>query len=119
MAGTRWQARRRAVIRRRRRTRLGRLGDLYTGIGPHRELVGRRVAGLARAAAREPRASIQHRFDDVRRPGGIVPAQGVAGTLEGDDAPRPGRAIAIAVNGRIEGVGQTFELPGSRASTTR
>jgi Sulfatase len=114
IAGRRWQARRRVVVQRRLRTHgSGDWATLYTGIGPHRELVGRRVAGLARAAAKGTRASIAqaHRFDDVRRPGGIVPAQ-VAGTLEGNDAPRPGRAIAVAVNGRIEGVGQTFQLAG-------
>ena len=114
ISGKRWEARRRAVVRRRLR-QLGWAdwGSLYTGIGPHRELVGRRVAGLARAAARGVRASIAQAqsFDDVRRPGGIVPAQ-VAGTVEGADSPRPGRAIAVGVNGRIEGVGQTFQLAG-------
>jgi hypothetical protein len=47
----------------------------------------------------------------VRRPGGIVPAQ-VAGSLDGASTPAPGRAIAVAVNGRIEGVGRTFQLLG-------
>ena len=114
IAGKRWQARRRAVVRRRlRQLGSGDWASLYPGIGPHRELVGRRVAGLARAAAKGLRASIAeaHSFDDVRRPGGIVPAQ-VAGSLEGEDSPRPGRAVAVAVNGRIEGVGRTFQLAG-------
>ena len=83
------------------------------GIGPQRELLGRRVAGLARAAAGGLRASIAgaSAFDRVSRPGGIVPAQ-VAGTLHGDGASGSGRAIAVAVNGRIEGVGRTFQLAG-------
>jgi hypothetical protein len=40
-----------------------------------------------------------------------VPAQ-VVGTLAGQDTSGSGRAIAVAVNGRIEGVGQTFQLAG-------
>jgi hypothetical protein len=114
IAGKRWQARRRAVVRRRlRQLGSGDWASLYTGIGPHRHLVGRRVAGLAIAAAGGLRASIAQAdsFDHVRRPGGIVPAQ-VAGSLAGADAPRPGRALAVAVNGRIEGVGRTFQLTG-------
>ncbi len=114
ISGRRWEARRRTVVRRRlRQLGSGDWDSLYTGIGPHRELVGTRVAGLARPAARGVRASIAaaESFDDVRRPGGIVPAQ-VAGSLSGEDVPNPGRAIAVAVNGRIEGVGRTFELAG-------
>jgi Sulfatase len=114
ISGRRWQARRRAVVRRRlRQLGWGDWPSLYTGIGPHRELVGRRVAGLARAAAGGLRASIAgaSAFDRVSRPGGIVPAQ-VAGTLHGDGASDSGRPIAVAVNGRIEGVGRTFQLAG-------
>jgi Sulfatase len=114
VSGKRWQARRRAVVRRRlRQLGSGDWASLYLGIGPHRELVGRRVAGLARAAAKGVRASIAQAasYDNVRRPGGIVPAQ-VAGSLEGPGGPRPGRAVAVAVNGRIEGVGRTFQLQG-------
>ena len=114
ISGKRWQARRRAVVRRRlRQLGSGNWASLYTGIGPHRELVGRRVAGLARAAAKGLRANIAQAasYDHVRRPGGIVPAQ-VAGSLKGAGGPRPGRAVAVAVNGRIEGVGRTFQLLG-------
>jgi Sulfatase len=114
ISGKRWQARREAVVRRRlRQLGSGEWDSLYTGIGPHRELVGRRVAGLARAAAKGLRASITRAasFDHVRRPGGIVPAQ-VAGSVEGGGGPGPGRAVAVAVNGRIEGVGRTFQLQG-------
>ena len=114
VAGPRWEARRRGVVRRRlRQLGWGDWASLYAGIGPHRELVGRRVAGLARAAARGVRASIAQAgsFDNVRRPGGIVPAQ-VAGNVMGVGGQGPGRAIAVAVNGRIEGVGRTFQLVG-------
>jgi hypothetical protein len=116
ITGRRWEARRRGVVRRRlRQLGWGDWASLYTGIGPHRQLVGRRVAGLARAAASGVRASIAQAeaFDQVRRPGGIVPAQ-VAGSVVGGGAHRPGRAIAVAINGRIEGVGRTFELAGRR-----
>ena len=114
ISGPRWEARRRGVVRRRlRQLGWGDWASLYTGIGPHRKLVGRRVAGLARAAARGVRASIAQAgsFDNVRRPGGIVPAQ-VAGNVMGVGGQGPGRAIAVAVNGRIEGVGRTFQLVG-------
>ena len=114
ISGRRWRARRAAVVRRRlRQLGWGDWHSLYTGIGPQRELLGRRVAGLARAAAGGLRASIAgaSAFDRVSRPGGIVPAQ-VAGTLHGDGASGSGRAIAVAVNGRIEGVGRTFQLAG-------
>jgi hypothetical protein len=114
MSGRRWQAGRRAVVQRRlRQLGWGDWASLHTGIGPHRELIGRRVAGLARAASGGARASIAgaSAFDRVRRPGGIVPAQ-VVGTLESRGASTSGRAIAVAVNGRIEGVGQTFRLAG-------
>jgi hypothetical protein len=114
ISGKRWQARRRAVVRRRlRQLGSGDWASLYTGIGPHRDLVGRRVAGLARAAATGLRASIAQAgsYDHVRRPGGIVPAQ-VVGSLASAGGPHPGRAVAVAVNGRIEGVGRTFQLLG-------
>ena len=114
ISGRRWRARREAVVRRRlRQLGWGDWQSLYTGIGPHRELLGRRVAGMARAAAGGLRASIAgaSAFDRVNRPGGIVPAQ-VAGTLHGDGTSGSGRPIAVAVNGRIEGVGRTFQLAG-------
>ena len=51
ISGRRWEARRRQVVRRRlREFGSGRAG-LYTGIGPHRELLGRRTGTLALAAA--------------------------------------------------------------------
>jgi hypothetical protein len=114
ISGRRWEKRRRAVVRRRlRRLGWGEWPSLYTGIGPHRELVGTPVASVARAASRGLRASIAEAgtFHAVQRAGGIVPAQ-VAGTLTGPRATRRARAIAVAVNGRIEGVGRTFRLAG-------
>jgi Sulfatase len=114
ISGGRWERRRRAVVRRRlRRLGWGDWASLYTGIGPHRELVGKPVASVARAASHGLRANIAEAgaFHAVHRPGGIVPAQ-VAGTLSGPRATGHARAIAVAVNGRIEGVGRTFRLAG-------
>lgn len=114
MSGGEWKARRRAVVRRR----LRQLGEhdwasLYTGLGPNRSLVGREVARLARVAAAGTGASIASKraYARVQRGVGIVPAQ-VAGGVRG----RGGRRdVAVAVNGRIEGVGRTFALAGDRA----
>jgi hypothetical protein len=113
MSARDWEARRRAVVERR----IGELGSgswasLYTGIGPHRALLGREIRALPVAAAGAMTASIaaDGAFASVRRSSGVVPAQ-VAGDVRGG---RPGaeRDIAVAVNGRIEAVGRTFHLTG-------
>ncbi|MBN1530115.1 MAG: sulfatase-like hydrolase/transferase [Thermoleophilaceae bacterium] len=112
ISGRRWEARRHAIVRRRLRE-FG-WGDrgLYTGIGPNRGVLGRSTAGLARAAATSVRATIADEavLRRVRRASGVVPAQ-VAGDVRGG---RPGgrRAIAVAVDGRIEAVGWSFHLDG-------
>ncbi len=49
-------------------------------------------------------------FARVRRASGLVPAQ-VAGSLRGGAAGEE-RDLAVAVNGRIEAVGQSFHLSG-------
>ena len=113
IAGPRWEARRRLVVRRRlRQMGSGDWASLYTGIGPHRELLGRATGGLARAAAAGVRARIAGASAPgrVRRARGIVPAQ-IAGDLEGS-APGARRDIAVAVNGRIRAVGRSFYLAG-------
>jgi Sulfatase len=113
IAGRRWRALRRAVVRRRlRQFGSGDWASLYAGTGPNRALLGRVLGGLARAAAGGVRASIsrERAFANVRRPRGIVPSQ-VAGRLRGGrDATE--RNIAVAVNGRIEAVGRSFHLIG-------
>jgi hypothetical protein len=85
-------------------------------IGPHPELVGRPIAGLARPR-RRPAARIDQAAE-LRRvdPGsGFVPAE-ITGRLRGG-RPGGGRPLAIAVNGRIAAVGRTFSLAGSRAES--
>jgi hypothetical protein len=110
ISGRRWEARRRAVVRRRlRQFGSGPIASLFTGIGPHRELIGQTPGEVARASVS---ASIAEPalFADVDRDAGVVPAQ-IAGDLRGggDGAKRD---LAVAVNGRIEAVGRSFYLEG-------
>jgi hypothetical protein len=106
-----WEARRRAVVRRRlRRYGSGSLLGLYRGIGPARALHGRLVGPAPRAGARA-RFVYGGRLRAVRRRTGLMPAQ-VAGSIAGG---RRGarRDLALAVNGRIEVTGRTWRLRGS------
>ncbi len=112
ISARRWEARRRAVIRRRLREFGSGAQGLYSGIGPNRELIGQSAETLGRGPASGVRgtlasgAALRH----VRRASGVVPAQ-IAGDLSGG---RRGarRDLAVAVNGRIEAVGRTFHLDG-------
>jgi hypothetical protein len=112
LSGRRWEARRAAVVRRRlRQFGSGGLASLFTGIGPNRELIGRQLGEL-RASASSVRAALvqPELLADVRPGSGIAPTQ-IAGDLRGG---RPGakRALAVAVDGRIEAVGRSFYLKG-------
>jgi Sulfatase len=112
ISARRWVARRRAVVSRRLRQFGSGAQGLYTGIGPNRELLGRRTAGLARATASAVRGTVASggELRRVRRDSRLVPAQ-IAGDLTGG---RRGerRDLAVAVNGRIEAVGRSFHLDG-------
>jgi hypothetical protein len=104
--------RRRAVLLRRRLARFGH-GDwdsLYTGIGPHRQLIGRSVGGRPRVAARGLQASIAGAvwMRAVKRNSLVRPTQ-VAGSIVGGGE-RTTRPLAIAVNGVIEATGVSFHL---------
>jgi hypothetical protein len=98
----------------KRRLRLfgsGRRG-FWDGIGPNRHLVGRRIArGARRRRGRLPAVILQpERLRRVRRASGSLPVD-ILGHLRG----RRGRQdLALAVNRRIEAVGTSFRLPGSR-----
>jgi hypothetical protein len=108
------EARRRALVRRK----IGLFGQgdiasLYTGIGPNRSLLGRltrllRPAGLGRLRSRLVDG------DDMRQvdPRSAVHATQVAGSITGGTRGAE-RDLAVAVNGRIEAVGQSFHLRGS------
>jgi Sulfatase len=110
--GKPWQAQRRRVVRRRlRQFGAGEISSLYTGIGPNRELLGRDVAGLARAAGSGGSATIARGelLSKVRRSSRLLPTQ-IAGLLHGGSGGP--RDLAVAVNGRIAAVGRSFRLAG-------
>jgi hypothetical protein len=92
----------------------GRAPGLY-GLGPHRELIGQSVAALRPSGGRGSGATVNgasdYRSVDLRSD--FVPAQ-VTGSLRSNAGPV--RDIAVAVNGRIAGVGQVFTLPGQKPS---
>jgi hypothetical protein len=110
ISGRRWEARRRAVVNRRlRQFGSGDRTSLFTGIGPHRDLIGSTAPPVARASVR---ASVTQAglFADVRRASGVVPTQ-IAGDLRGGTSGAT-RDLAVAVNGTIEAVGRSFYLDG-------
>ena len=111
MPAARWKAQRRAVVQRRLRTLgSGDWASLFTSLGPHRELIGRDVAGVRTASGTRASISLSRAFARVRRSSGIVPCQ-IAGRIHDSTGQRE-RDLAIAVNGRIEAVGRSFHLKG-------
>lgn len=109
------ERRRRALVR--RKLALFGAGDfrtLYTGIGPNRQLVGRFVADLKPAGLGRIRATIvgAGEMRDVDSGSIVLPTQ-VGGRVNGGRAGAK-RDVAVAVNGRIEAVGRTFYLRGSK-----
>jgi hypothetical protein len=111
--------RRRAALLRRRLRRFG-SGDwdrLYTGIGPNRSLIGK-PAGARVVAAKGPRGRVAARgaFRSVGR-SLVVPTQ-VAGTVASGSGGET-RPIAVAVNGTVEAVGETFHLRLDDLQSTR
>lgn len=88
----------------------GRKGPGLYGIGPHPELLGKPVRGLAVRRSARPRAEIARSADlrsvDLRSD--FLPA-----LVEGRIAPGgqpPKRDLAFALNGRIVAVGESFSL---------
>ena len=112
ISARRWEARRRSVVRRRlRQFGSGNIASLYTGIGPHRDLIGQPVGSATRRAAGVRASLVQQRlFADVEPGSGVMPTQ-IAGDLSGARAGVK-RDLAVAVNGRIEAVGRSFYLTG-------
>jgi Sulfatase len=114
ISGREWERRRRKVVA--RRLRMFGSGDtgFYDGIGPNQALVGRSLDELRPVAAASVRGSLTNpgAWRNVRRSAGVVPVE-VTGSFRGG---RRGatRAIAVAVNGRVEAVGRTFYLDGDR-----
>ena len=115
VSATAMERRRHALVARRNKLfGSGDISTLYTGIGPNRQLLGRAVTDLSPGRSGKLRASIAY-ANDIRAVNPrslILPAQ-IAGPVRGG---RPGahRDVAVAVNGKIEAVGRTFHLRGSR-----
>ena len=115
VSARRMEARRRANVR--AKLRLFGSGDirtLYTGMGPNRSLLGRTASDLQPAGEGKVRASISGAANmrAVRASSLLLPAH-IAGAVRGG-ARGAKRDVAVAVNGRIEAVGRTFYLRGSR-----
>jgi hypothetical protein len=99
---------RRALIDRNQRLfGSGREGPLRMfRIGPHQELIGTRVSIRPAGPSRVDLPSADE-YRDVDPRSGLVPAH-VIGRVK--DGGAPGRDIAVAVNGRVAAVGNTFTL---------
>lgn len=81
-------------------------------IGPHPELIGRRVATLPRLHGRA--TALIHQAAQLRY---VDPASGfVPGEITGEvpnGRPGGGRPIALVIDGTVAAVGRTFSLEGS------
>ena len=85
------------------------------GIGPHRGLLGTRLATWCVGNARHTRAVLNGRsaLASVRLRSGFVPVQ-VTGRIVGSKRRRT-RAVAVVINGWITATAPTFHLRGSRS----
>jgi hypothetical protein len=92
----------------------GRNGPGLYGLGPHPQLLGRRV-GTVRVTSASARVSID---EDIARLLRTLPARSdtipgqIMGSISGSGA-SAGRSLAVAVNGRIAAVSRTYRSPGS------
>ena len=82
LSGARWAARRAAIVRRRlRELGSGDWPSLFTAYGPHRELIGRRVAGRnARLRTSRPRYRSRPRTRTSAEPAASSPRRSRAGS---------------------------------------
>ncbi len=122
------------AIEARRRANIRRLGQLFgTGaqslalfgspmaqiyrVGPHSGLIGRSLTGLGVSRPAHIRAIVADAGlrRNVQASSTVLPTQ-VAGSITGGGR-RETRAIAVAINGRIQAVGRSFYLQGSRTET--
>jgi hypothetical protein len=111
-----WRARRAAVVRRRlRELGSGDWASLFDSYGAHRHLIGQEVDSVRVASGTRATLSLARSFARVRRSSGVVPCQ-IAGRIHGS-GPQRERAIAVAVNGRIEAVGRSFHLRGENVES--
>jgi Sulfatase len=92
-----------------------RYGSPWAGVyrvGPNQHLIGRRIGAVPRGSA-VGRIANGELLRDVRPSEPLVPTR-VAGRLLGGRPPGVRRDLAAAVNGRIQAVGRSFSLKGSR-----
>jgi Sulfatase len=115
----------REELRRRRAAKFGTgaqsrraFGDPWASayrIGPHQELLDRRVRrrDLARSSSIRARVANERLLTDVDRQDPLLPTR-VAGRLKGGFAGEV-RDVALALNGRVAAVGESFRLRGRSA----
>jgi hypothetical protein len=79
--------------------------------GPNKELIGRRASALPKASGGGAKADVFRSGDlrDVDLKSGFIPLE-VGGRITGGGAPKK-RDLAVAVNGRIAAVGESFPGP--------
>ena len=89
-------------------------------IGPHRELVGKRVREVAVARPTGVAANVQQTEELARvAPDSVFMPANITGKILRGGPPDTQRDVAVAVNGRIQGTGRTFNVkltPGERYS---
>lgn len=94
----------------------GRAPSALFRIGPHTELVGRRIETIPQLPGAG--SAYIHQATELAQ---VDPASGfVPGQITGQVAygtPGGGRAIAVVVNGRVAATGRTFSLAGSNAES--
>ena len=110
----------REEMRRRRAAKFGTgaesqraFGDPWASayrIGPHQELLGRRVRSVERSSPVRAKVANAELLQDVDPTGPLLPTR-VAGRLKGGIRGRQ-RDLALALNGRIAAVGRSFRLRG-------
>jgi hypothetical protein len=79
-------------------------------IGPHQELLGRRVGSVRRSRSVRAQVANARLLENVDPTGPILPTR-VAGRLKGGIRGQQ-RDLALALNGRIAAVGRSFRLRG-------
>ena len=99
-----FESERQAIVDRNQRL-FGSGGDSVFEIGPNPELIGEPAASAGRPLGVE--LAYAKDYEDVDPASGYVPVH-VVGRVNGRE--RPGRDVAIAVNGTVAAVGSTFTL---------
>jgi len=104
-----YERERRAALARK----LGLFGDDIYSFGPRSDLLGRRVTELSPLPATGAQALVARpeRYRNVDPESGFLPAR-LVGRIE-PGRPGGGRALIVALNGRVAATGRTFTLEGA------